>query len=157
MQLELEKPSMIPDRIEREIHIESPPERVWAVVTEAKHIGTWFGDAGATIDLRPGGLMTCEWREYGTGHYRVERVEPPRCFSYHWLRGGAAEPEPARSTLVELTLTPDAGGTRLRVVESGFRTLDLPEERRADEVKRHTAGWKLELDHLVEYIARGTA
>ena len=31
----------------------------------------------------------------------------------------------------ELTLTPEGAGTRLRVVESGFRDLDLPDAERA--------------------------
>ena len=49
---------MVPDRIERETLINAPSERVWALITEAQHLGRWFGDAGAEIDLRPGGAMT---------------------------------------------------------------------------------------------------
>jgi uncharacterized protein YndB with AHSA1/START domain len=40
------------DRIEREIAIAAPIERVWELVTEPEHVGRWFGDAGAEIDLR---------------------------------------------------------------------------------------------------------
>ena len=43
-----------PDRIERTVEIAHPPARVWAALTTAEGLGTWFGNA-ATIDLRPGG------------------------------------------------------------------------------------------------------
>ena len=44
---------MVADRIEREITIAAPIERVWSILTEAEHIHGWFADA--EIDLRPGG------------------------------------------------------------------------------------------------------
>ena len=47
----------VPDRIDHEVLVEAPPERVWAIVTEPAHVGAWFGDS-AEIDLRPGGEMT---------------------------------------------------------------------------------------------------
>src|SRR6476620_1821933 len=99
--------AMIPDRIEREIRIAASPERVWSALTEAKHLGTWFGDAGATIDLRPGGEITLTWEKNGPVRGRVERVEPPTVFSFRWIRGGHHEPEPGNHTLVEFTLAPD--------------------------------------------------
>ena len=40
---------MVPDKIERETFIAAPVERVWALITEAEHLGRWFGDAGAEI------------------------------------------------------------------------------------------------------------
>ena len=46
---------MTEDRIERDVLIDAPVKRVWALITEAEHLGTWFGDAGADIDLREGG------------------------------------------------------------------------------------------------------
>src|SRR5437763_339946 len=43
-----------PDRIERVVEIAHPPAKVWAALTTAEGLGTWFGNQ-ATIDLRPGG------------------------------------------------------------------------------------------------------
>ena len=77
---------MVPDQIEREITIEAPVDRVWDVITQAEHIGQWFGDAGAEIDLRPGGRLTCSWKEHGTVNAIVEQVDRPRAFSYRWAR-----------------------------------------------------------------------
>jgi uncharacterized protein YndB with AHSA1/START domain len=148
---------MVPDRIEREVTIAAPVDRVWAVITEAEHIGRWFGDAGAEIELRPGGRFTCTWKEHGTVRAIVERVEAPHFFSYRWARPVNAEVQPGNSTLVEFSLTPDGSGTRLRVVESGFRELDLSDEERAKYAAGNIEGWASELSELAGYAARRAA
>ena len=148
---------MVPDRIEREITIDAPVDRVWEVITQAEHIGRWFGDAGAAIDLRPGGRFTCSWSEHGTVNAIVDRVDRPRVFSYRWARPVGAEVKPDNSTLVEFTLVSDGTGTRLRVVESGFRDLDLSDEERAKYAAGNMEGWKQELDELIGYVARRAA
>ena len=83
---------MVTDQIERETVINAPVERVWELITEAEHLGRWFGDAGAEIDLRPGGAMVLRWAEHGTSRGRVVAVEPHTRFSYRW----APFKEPAR-------------------------------------------------------------
>ena len=101
---------MAPDTIEREVTIAAPIERVWTILTEAEHIGGWFADAGAEIDLRPGGALVMRWAEHGTTPARVEAVEPPHRFAYRWTAHHAeagAEPVEGNSTLVEFTLTPE--------------------------------------------------
>lgn len=148
---------MIPDRIEREIRIAAPVERVWTALTEAKHLGTWFGDAGATIDLRPGGAITLEWQKYGISHGRVERVDPPTFFSFLWMRDGHEQPEPGNHTRVEFTLASDAGGTVLRVAESGIRAMEMAEAEMQTYVREHEHGWTAELGELVAYVERGAA
>jgi uncharacterized protein YndB with AHSA1/START domain len=142
------------DRIERETLINAPVERVWRLITEAEHIGTWFSDAGAEIDLRPGGQLVLRWEEHGIVRGVVEAVEPPHRFAYRWLLSDDEEtpaPTPANSTLVEFTLTAEAGGTRLQVAESGFATLDLPADTRATRYADHETGWGQELGDLVEH------
>ena len=143
---------MIPDQIEREIHIAAPAARVWRALTEAGHLGTWFGDAGATIDLRPGGAITLTWKKVGTTRARVERVEPPRLFSFRWVRGRDEEPDPDNSTLVEFTLVDAGGGTLLRVVESGIRTLRMSAGELAEYTHLNGRGWTSELAELGAYV-----
>jgi uncharacterized protein YndB with AHSA1/START domain len=142
---------MTPDRIERETLIAAPVERVWELVTAPEHVGTWFGDAGAEIDLRPGGAMALRWEEHGTVRARVERVEPPRVFAYRWASRMEAEPEKGASTLVEFFLEPDARGTLLRVVESGFAALDVSADEQERKAKGNSDGWDHELRDLAEY------
>jgi uncharacterized protein YndB with AHSA1/START domain len=148
---------MVPDKIERETVIAAPVERVWTLITEAEHVGRWFGDAGAEIDLRPGGAMVLRWSEYGTSRGRVVAVEPRTRFSYRWAPfkdPGGEEPVEGNSTLVEFTLAPEGDGTRLRVVESGFTALDTSEAQRAENHTGNTDGWRQELDELREYAEK---
>jgi uncharacterized protein YndB with AHSA1/START domain len=145
------------DQIERETVIAAPVDRVWALLTEAEHLGRWFGDAGAEIDLRPGGALSLNWERYGTVRGRVVDVEAPRRFSYRWavLREQfGSEPIEGNSTLVEFSLEAEGDGTRLRVVESGFATLDAPAETRDERIEDNRKGWGSELGELREYAER---
>lgn len=145
---------MVPDRVEREILIDAPIEVVWEVITEPAHVSGWFGEF-AEIDLRPGGRITHAWKEErGLTEERgiVEKVEPPHCFSYRWIRGAEAEARDDNSTLVEFTLTVDGEGTGLRVVETGFSKLDWPEDERREDAESHREGWEHELGELREYV-----
>ena len=144
---------MVPNQIDREVLIAAPIERVWAVVTEAKHVGTWFGDAGAEIDLRPGGAIIIRWADYGTGYGIVERVEPPRVFAWRGALIGHTDVRADNSTLVEFTLTPEGDGTRLRVVESGFDTLAIPADEAAKQAEGNVEGWQIKTAELADYVA----
>jgi uncharacterized protein YndB with AHSA1/START domain len=148
---------MTPDQIERETTIEAPVERVWELLTQAEHVGRWFGDAGAEIDLRPGGELVMHWREHGSSRARIEAVEPQRRFAYRWAPfkdPGGAEPVEGNSTLVEFTLAAEGDATRLRVVESGFAALACSDEQRAANLEGNTEGWAAELGELVDYARR---
>jgi uncharacterized protein YndB with AHSA1/START domain len=147
---------MIPERIEREILIDAPQDVVWAIVTEPEHVGAWFSDA-AEIDLRPGGEAILTWEKHGTARARVEKVEAPNVFAFRWARSLEGEPGEGNSTLVELVLSAEGDGTRLRVVESGFRDLDRPEDERATYAEENSRGWDHELGELVEYVAAQVA
>jgi uncharacterized protein YndB with AHSA1/START domain len=147
-------------QIERETMIAAPVERVWAVLTEADHVGRWFSDAGAEIDLRPGGAMVLRWEGMGTGRARIVEVEPPRRFSYRWAaipEHWGEEPDERNSTLVEFTLAAEGDGTLLRVVESGFDTLEGTDEQRHGAFKRNTEGWETQLRNVRDYAVRVTA
>src|SRR5690348_14587492 len=141
------------DRIEREIHIAAPLQRVWKLITDAEHLGRWFGNAGADVDLKPGGAFALHWADAGSFHGRVEAVEPPHRVAYRWLskRGSRDEPTPANSTLIEFTLADDGQGTRLAVVESGFDGLEVSADERTALFADHTQGWPKELGELADY------
>jgi len=146
---------MAADRIEREIVVDAPQERVWAVLTEAEHVARWFGDS-AEVDLRPGGKMVFGWAQYNSPDHRavIERVEPPSFFSYRWARRSGEDPVDGNSTLVEFSLSQDGARTRLRVVESGFGRLAVSEDERGTAVKENTEGWISELGELQDYAER---
>lgn len=151
---------MVTDKIEREVTISAPIERVWSILTEAEHIGGWFADAGAEIDLRPGGALVMRWAEHGMAKARVETVEPPHRFAYRWTAHHAepgAEPERGNSTLVEFTLSPEGDGTRLRVLETGFASLAASDEQRTRNYEDNVGGWKQMLGRASEYAERVAA
>jgi uncharacterized protein YndB with AHSA1/START domain len=138
-----------PDRIERTVEIAQPPARVWAALTTAEGLGTWFGDKAATIDLRPGGWAQMTWTSGDKADMHIERVEEPRVFGFTWQIMGLPADDPRR-TYVEFTLEPVAAGTRLTVVESGFA--QLPEDAYRKAYHGNTEGWASELRELVEYL-----
>jgi uncharacterized protein YndB with AHSA1/START domain len=137
-----------PDRIERTVEIAHPPSRVWAALTTAEGLGTWFGH-NAEIDLRPGGSAWMTWKSGDRAEMRVERVEEPAVFGFTWHIFGLPDEDPRR-TYVEFTLEPDGTGTRLTVVESGFA--QLPDDAHTKAFNGNTEGWASELGELVSYL-----
>ena len=148
---------MVPEWIEREVVIAAPIERVWAVITQPEHVGSWFGDAGAEIDLRPGGTILIHWKEYGTGYGIVERVEPPHVFAWRGALLGHTEVRDGNSTRVEFTLAAEGDGTRLRVVESGFHTLEIPADEALKQAEGNVEGWRIKTAELAAYVEGVTA
>ena len=137
-----------PDRIERTISVAQPPETVWAAITTAEGLGTWFGQK-ATVDLRVGGLAQLTWDGGFTAELHIERLDPPRVFGWTWAIVGLPEGDPRR-TYVEFTLEPDASGTRLTMVETGFA--QLPVDSRRATYDSHAEGWANELGDLADYL-----
>ncbi|GAA2830254.1 SRPBCC domain-containing protein [Kribbella solani] len=137
-----------PDRIERVLDLTQPPAKVWAAVTTAEGLEAWFSTK-ATIDLRPGGSATLQWADAPAADLRIERVDEPSVFGFSWPIEGLAKDDPRR-TYVEFTLEPNAGGTRLTVVESGFA--QLPDELHQPAFAENSRGWVRELGKLAEYV-----
>jgi uncharacterized protein YndB with AHSA1/START domain len=143
---------MTPDHIERDIVIDAPIDRVWAVLTEAEHMRQWLADDGAEVDARPGGAITLGWKKFGTFNARVEKMQPPKFFSYRWARDADTDPGPGKATLVEFTLTEQDGATRLTVRESGFAALDRPDSDNLKYAEGNNEGWLEKLAELRDYI-----
>jgi uncharacterized protein YndB with AHSA1/START domain len=139
------------DTIERSVVLPQPVERVWAALTEADELARWFGQR-VEVDLRPGGRLRFHWED-NAEEAVVDVVEPPRRLSYAW------RPFPGQEgvdildgphTLVEFTLTPVEGGTRLDLVESGFAA--LPPEVAEQARKDNEGGWDGGLGDLAEAL-----
>src|SRR3954467_8090098 len=138
-----------PDRIERTLQLAQPPDRVWAALTTAEGLGTWFGHR-AEVDLRVGGQVRLAWDSGDTATLTIERLEPPRVFGYAWRIAGLPEDDPRR-THVEFTLEPTGAGTTLTMVESGFAQAPGEGEPRGADPGNPTA-WTNELAELVAYL-----
>jgi uncharacterized protein YndB with AHSA1/START domain len=145
------------DRIEKEIVLRAPRSRVWRALADAEQFGAWFG-MKLEGTFAPGGRAhgQIEVADHGTVtiEIAIERMDPESRMSYRW-HPYAVEPgvdystEP--TTLVEFQLEEVAGGTRLRVVESGFD--GIPATRRAEALRMNDAGWAEELENIARYVA----
>lgn len=142
------------DRIEREVLVEAPIDRVWEIITAPQHVGLWFGDE-AKIDLRVGGAISFGWKDHGWFNAVVVALEPPNRFVWRWCLEANEAVDEGPTTRVEFRLTPEGAATRLLVVETGFDSLDpeIRDRRRRD----NTAGWQQELDKLLAYVRSGPA
>jgi uncharacterized protein YndB with AHSA1/START domain len=143
------------DRIEREVAISAPIDRVWAALTQPESVSAWFSNGNeVAIDLREGGSMVVDQNEHGVFQTVIVEVTPPHVFSFLWASlypGVLATRE--NSTLVEFSLTTTGEGTLLRMVESGFDALPVPTGRVvADEYKNHSGGWTSVLAEFVKHV-----
>jgi uncharacterized protein YndB with AHSA1/START domain len=149
------------DSIEREILIEAPAEVVWGVITEPGQISRWFSDE-ADVQARAGADGTLTWRPGGRGGnqevgmiapIQVVEAEPYRRFSFRWGHPEDASPDEGNSALVEFSLTEEAHGTRLRVVESDIGAVTHDDEGKAGYLESHEQGWERHLGELLDYVA----
>ena len=125
------------DRIEREIHVDAPIERVFALVSEP---GWWIEDGSERTVTREGDLTLVGLPAHGmTFPVLPLTQDPPRYASFRSAYPGM-EPVVGTSTLVEFTLTEQDGGTLLRVVESGYDALTVP-----CDTAGSIEGWEQEL------------
>lgn len=139
------------DRIERECVLAAPLGRVWSAVTEPQELASWFCDS-ADLDVTPGARGTLTWDAARSGgraviEVRVEAFDPMDAFSFRWAFPADEEPSERNSRLVELTLASEGDGTRLGLVDSGFRE--------GDPIDVFSEGWDEHLVSLASYVEAG--
>ena len=144
--------AVISPQVERDIFIEAPVDVVWRMVTEPEQMSRWFADE-VQLDATPGAGGQLRFASHRTFTLRVEAVEPMRRFAYRWTGVQGDTPPSANSLLVEFTLAEEAGGTRLRVVESGFENLDWSDAEIAKYADDHNSGWNMYLGRLRDLVA----
>ncbi|MGA7269870.1 MAG: SRPBCC family protein [Acidimicrobiia bacterium] len=123
--------------IELERRIRARPETVFSYFTDPDRYTAWMG-VEAVLDARPGGIYRVRVPQGGTALGEFVEVDPPRRIVFTWGWEGDADVPPG-STTVTVTLEPEDGGTRLRLVHSG-----LPEA----SIDLHELGWDHYLDRL---------
>ncbi len=159
--------SRVPDRIEKQMILRAPRERVWRAVSEAKQFGSWFGvafDGEFAAGTRLTGRIAptkvdadvAKLQQPYAGfpfEFHIERVEPMTLFSFRWHpsavdRNTDYSGEPM--TLVEFRLEEVAQGTLLTITESGFDRIPL--ERRAKAFTSNEGGWTHQLKLIEKYL-----
>lgn len=102
------------------------PETIWKTLTSGELMGRWLGMAPAGFEPVVGNRFTYqttaagEWD--GTIQCEVLELIPNQRFVYSWKGGhsGNAGYGSLLDTVVTFTLSQVEGGTRLRLVHSGF-------------------------------------
>lgn len=155
------------DRIEKQVLLRAPRNRIWRALSDSTEFGTWFGmkfdgpfapgacmrgvivpttvDAGVAQAQKPYAGIPVE--------ITIEQMEPERLFSYRWHpyaveQGVDYSAEP--TTLVVFALEEVAGGILLTVTESGFD--QVPLARRAKAFTANEGGWGMVVKLIDRYI-----
>ena len=127
-----------------EFDLRHPPEKVWRALTEPDLLAEWLLPV-VGLRLEPGAAFRFQTQPYpgwdGTVDCRFIEIEPQRKLSYAWT-------VPFLDTVVTFTLTPTAEGTRLSLVQSGFK------EDQKREFGGARYGWKMMGGKLVDLLER---
>ena len=134
------------ESISFEFDLHHLPEKVWRALTDPVLLTEWLLPV-VELKLEPGAAFTFKTQPYpgwdGTVNCRLLEIEAHRKLSYTWGVG-----EMDIDTVVTFTLTPTASGTRLSLVQSGFR---------ADQKQNFGGaryGWKMMGGKLVDLLGR---
>ncbi|MFV8316677.1 SRPBCC family protein [Mycobacterium sp. 23] len=148
------------DRIEKQVLLRAPLQRVWAAISDAEQFGRWFGvrfdgpfvegrEVTATITPTEVDADVAKRQEPHAGvasRWQIVAVEPPRRFAYRW----PIDPDREDTTLVEFILAEVSGGVSLTIVESGFDA--IPEARRGPSFEANSEGWAIQTDLVRRYL-----
>ena len=129
-----------------EFDLHHSPGKVWRALTDPVLLAEWLLPV-VGLKLDPGAAFTLKappqpgWDGIVNG--RILEIDAHRKLSYTWAVG-----DMELDTVVTFTLTPTASGTRLSVVQSGFK----PDQKRNFGGARY--GWTMMGGKLVALLAR---
>ncbi|MFL5606125.1 MAG: SRPBCC family protein [Gemmatimonadaceae bacterium] len=124
--------------------LDHAPGKVWRALTDPVLLAEWLLPV-VELELEPGAAFTFKappqpgWDGIVSG--RFVEIDAHRKLSYTWVVGDI-------DTVVTFTLTPTASGTRLSLVQSGFK----PHQKRNLNGARY--GWKMMGGKLVDLLER---
>ena len=132
------------ESISFEFDLHHLPEKVWRALTDPVLLAEWLLPV-VDLKLELGAAFAFKTQPQpgwdGSVNCRFVEIEAQRKLSYAWVVGGM-------DTVVTFTLTPTASGTRLSLVQSGFK----PDQKQNFGGARY--GWKLMGGRLVDLLAR---
>jgi uncharacterized protein YndB with AHSA1/START domain len=132
------------DSLSLEFDLPHAPEKVWRALTDPALLAQWLLPV-LDLKLEPGAAFTFKTQAYpgwdGTVSCRFVEIEPLRRLRYTWS-------VPFLDTVVTFTLTPTPSGTRLSLLQSGFK------EDQKRELGGARYGWQMMGDRLVSLLAQ---
>jgi uncharacterized protein YndB with AHSA1/START domain len=134
------------DALSFEFDLQHGPDKVWRALTEPELLTEWLLPA-IGFKLETGAAFQFKTQPYpgwdGTVNCRILEIDAKRKLSYAWIVGGME-----LDTVVTFTLTPTASGTRLSLVQSGFK----PSQKQNFGGARY--GWNRMGGKLIDVLAR---
>lgn len=144
--------------IERELHIDAPPDVVFEVLSSPDHVRQWWS---AETEFEPvgGAASSLTWRNDDTGEvhttpFTIVDVDPPRLFSFRWTYDEGDVAGPGNSLLVTFELAPSGEGTTLRFRETGYRERGWEAAVLEAYYNDHRQGWDFYLPRVAEIASR---
>ncbi|RWD60735.1 SRPBCC domain-containing protein [Mesorhizobium sp.] len=131
--------------VRREVQIAAPPATVFAFLTDPDKIVRWMGTE-ATAEPNPGGLYLLNLGGRATARGQFTEVVPVHRLAYSFGWEGNDRTPPG-SSLVEIDLVEEPGGTRIKLTHSGLADREICDS--------HEKGWTHYLDRLAIAAAGG--
>ena len=133
------------ESISFEFDLQHPPAKVWRALTDPTLLAEWLLPI-VDLKLERGAAFTLKAPQAypgwdGTVDCRFVEIEPQRKLSYTWS-------VPFLDTVVTFELTPTEAGTRLSIVQTGFK----PDQKQEFGGARY--GWKMMGGRLVDLLER---
>jgi uncharacterized protein YndB with AHSA1/START domain len=134
------------DSVSFEFDLQHAPQKVWRALTDPALLAEWLLPV-VQGKLEAGAAFKLQTQPYpgwdGSVDCRVLEIEAHKKLSYAWVVGGME-----LDTVVTFTLTPTASGTRMSLVQSGFK----PHQKQNFGGARY--GWNMMGGKLVDVLAR---
>jgi uncharacterized protein YndB with AHSA1/START domain len=134
------------ESISFEFDLQHSLAKVWRALTDPVLLAEWLLPVTG-LKLELGAAFTLKTQPYpgwdGTVNCRILEIEAHKKLSYAWVVG-----DMELDTVVTFTLTPTESGTRLGLVQSGFK----PSQKRNMGGARY--GWKMMGGKLVDVLGR---
>lgn len=132
------------DAVSMELELRHAPEKVWRALTDPVLLKQWLLpvvelklEKGAAFKLQRDPMPGWD----GTVNCKILEIETHRKLSYAWVVG-----DMEIDTVVTFTLTPTDSGTRMSLVQSGFK----PHQKQNFGGARY--GWKLMGSKLADLL-----
>ena len=137
--------------IELEFETDATPEKVWAALTEAAHLASWFPQKAWTKGEGVGAKVGLSWGEGAAWETTVSAWEPGRLLQ--WTNDAMGKPPAV--LVVDFHIEQARGKTIVRLVHSGFGD-GADWDQQYDGTK---GGWSYFMKNLAHYLDRhyGTA
>ncbi|MGV3620919.1 MAG: SRPBCC family protein [Archangium sp.] len=132
------------DSISFEFELRHPPEKVWRALTNPVLISEWLLPV-ANLKLEAGSEFRFQappqpnWD--GTVNCKYLEIEREKKLSWSWIVGDI-------DTVVTFTLAPTSAGTRLSLVQSGFKA------HQKQNFGGARYGWNMMSERLLQVLAR---